>query len=167
MIKDRIAKIIKMEKVSSSKFADEIGVQRSNISHILSGRNNPSLDFIQKILTQFSNINPEWLLLGKGEMYKKEIPTLFNDSESIEKEETPIPVKKIEPVTVKIEKEPVKEEPEIKYKTQLSEPPIQQEIKTNPPLESVIGQSLTQKKKAEKIILFYNDHTFVEYKVND
>ena len=70
-MKDRIVKIIELEEISSSKFADEIGVQRSSISHILSGRNKPSLDFINKILSRYRNINADWLLTGRGEIHKE------------------------------------------------------------------------------------------------
>lgn len=79
-MKNRIKKFLEMENISPSKFADEIGVQRSSISHILSGRNNPSLELIQKILTRFDYLNAEWLITGKGEMFKpKRHPTLFDD----------------------------------------------------------------------------------------
>lgn len=74
-IKDRILKILNTENISSAKFADMIGVQRSNISHILSGRNNPGLDFLQKVLVKFPAINPEWLLIGKGEIFKQKLQT--------------------------------------------------------------------------------------------
>ena len=67
-MKERIEKIMKMEQLSASKFADAIGVQRSNISHVLSGRNKPSLELINKILDHFEEINADWLLLGKGPM---------------------------------------------------------------------------------------------------
>lgn len=69
-MKERISKILKEEGMTAAKLADEIGVQASGISHILSGRNNPSIDFVTKLLERFRGINPEWLLLGKGEMYK-------------------------------------------------------------------------------------------------
>ena len=65
-MKERIEKIMELEKLSASKFADAIGVQRSNISHILSGRNKPSLELVNKILDHFDKINADWLLLGKG-----------------------------------------------------------------------------------------------------
>jgi len=68
-IKDRILKFLTRQKLSSSKFADIIGVQRSSISHILSGRNKPSLDFLQKILSNFPTLNSDWLIVGKGEMF--------------------------------------------------------------------------------------------------
>lgn len=65
MIK-RIEHIAHKFGLNPSKFADEIGVQRSAISHILSGRNRPSLDLIQKILTRWPEVNPGWLITGKG-----------------------------------------------------------------------------------------------------
>ena len=52
--------------LSSSQMADRIGVQRSAISHILSGRNKPSLDFILKVLESFENVSSDWLLMGQN-----------------------------------------------------------------------------------------------------
>lgn len=69
-IKNRILEILRKEGIMPSRFADEIGVQRSAISHILSGRNKPGYDLIVKILKRFNKINAEWLILGEGEMYK-------------------------------------------------------------------------------------------------
>ena len=69
-MKDRLHKIMEAEGLSPAKFADEIGVQRSSISHIISGRNKPSYDFIIKILNRFKGINAEWLLTGNGNMIK-------------------------------------------------------------------------------------------------
>ena len=70
---DRILSIIKYFHLSPSDFAEEIGVQRSSISHLISGRNKPSLEFIQKILTRYPEISTEWILNGKGEMLKNGI----------------------------------------------------------------------------------------------
>ena len=52
--------------LSASAFADKIGVQRSSISHILSGRNKPSLEFVMKVLSSFDEVDLYWLLNGKG-----------------------------------------------------------------------------------------------------
>jgi len=71
---DRIQKIIQQKKLSSSGFADMIGVPRSTISHLLSGRNNPSLEFIQKMLDAFPEIATDWLIRGKGPMYYGHLP---------------------------------------------------------------------------------------------
>jgi len=68
-MKDRILQFLKDEKISSTKFADIIGVQRSSISHILSGRNKPSFDFIEKMLLSFPSLNAQWLITGKGTMF--------------------------------------------------------------------------------------------------
>ncbi len=69
-MKEQLLQILNKENISYAKFADLIDVQRSSISHILSGRNKPSFDFVQKIVTHFPKINAEWLITGKGEMYK-------------------------------------------------------------------------------------------------
>ena len=76
----RIKKIIHYKKLSSSAFADQIGVPRSTISHILSGRNNPSLEFIQKVLDTFPELRIEWLVRGEGNMVKS-ANTLFSDQD--------------------------------------------------------------------------------------
>lgn len=71
----RILKLLKEENLTASQFADLIDVQRSSMSHILSGRNNPSLDFVHKTLKAFPNVNTDWLMSGVGEMYKNNIST--------------------------------------------------------------------------------------------
>jgi transcriptional regulator with XRE-family HTH domain len=68
-MKDRITLLIKSKNLTAAQFADEIGVQKSSISHILSGRNNASLDFIQKILLRFPEVRMEWLMFGKGPIF--------------------------------------------------------------------------------------------------
>lgn len=71
-MEDRLLKLLDTEQLSSSKFADVIGVQRSSVSHILTGRNKPSFDFLQKTLKAFPMLNSDWLILGEGEMYEGE-----------------------------------------------------------------------------------------------
>ena len=71
---ERIKRIISDSGLSNSSFADKIGVPRSSISHILSGRNNPSLDLIIKILRNFDDINADFLLKGEG------LPPMDKDS---------------------------------------------------------------------------------------
>lgn len=81
-MKERIIEFLKAENKSSAQFAEEIGVQPSGISHILSGRNNPSLDFVIKMLERYKFLSVEWLLFGKGLMYrdKTSMPTLFEQT---------------------------------------------------------------------------------------
>lgn len=81
-MRERILEFLKRENKSSVHFAEEIGVQPSGISHILSGRNKPSLDFVIKMLERYKFLSTDWLLFGKGSMYKEQkIPTLFDDLE--------------------------------------------------------------------------------------
>ena len=80
-MKDRILQFLKTENKSSAQLAEEIGVQPSGISHILSGRNKPSLDFVMKMLEKYKFLSTEWLIFGKGNMYREpEMQTLFDDS---------------------------------------------------------------------------------------
>jgi len=70
-MKERLLEFLRNENKSSAQLAEEIGVQASGISHILSGRNNPSLDFVLKMLEKYRFLSTEWLLFGKGSMYKE------------------------------------------------------------------------------------------------
>jgi transcriptional regulator with XRE-family HTH domain len=69
-MKDRLEELLSTLQLSSAQFADIIGVQRSSISHIMSGRNKPSFDFIHKILLKFPEIDADWLITGRGEPLK-------------------------------------------------------------------------------------------------
>lgn len=73
----RLQEIITHYDLSASAFAEKISVQRSSISHILSGRNKPSLDFINKILEAFPEIDLVWILSGVGEL-RSDSTTRFN-----------------------------------------------------------------------------------------
>lgn len=70
---DRILKIMDYNKFTPSEFADALEIDRSRLSHILNGRNNPSLEIVMKILEKFPDISSEWLLFDKGDMFKKKI----------------------------------------------------------------------------------------------
>lgn len=84
-MKDRIIQFLNENNLTSTKFADKIGVQRSSISHILSGRNKPSFDFIEKMLLAYPDLNAQWLITGKGNMFANQ-PSLFNRSKEKEEE---------------------------------------------------------------------------------
>ena len=83
-MKDRITLLIKAKNLTAAQFADEIGVQKSSISHIISGRNNASLDLIQKVLLTYPEVNIEWLMFGKGPLFKRtETATNDNNDEGL------------------------------------------------------------------------------------
>ena len=143
-MKERLLKIITTEGLTPSLLADELGVQRSGISHILSGRNYPSFDFLQKLLLRFPKINAEWLILGQGSMFKsaeKNLSNLFQSSESTEK-------KTVNTTT-----------PEKTQNLSSGE----DDKKNTPTTDPEISQSEEAKKTIEKIIILHKDKTFITY----
>ena len=81
---NRLKDIIQHHQLSASQFADSIGVQRSSISHILSGRNKPSLDFILKVTNTYTDVDIYWLLNGKGSFPKSSSsPTIAGNSPAL------------------------------------------------------------------------------------
>jgi len=70
---DRIKVIMKVNQLTASQLADEIGVQRSNVSHVLSERNKPSFEFIHKLLLRYPKVNAHWLITGKSQTGENEI----------------------------------------------------------------------------------------------
>lgn len=143
-MKDRLMKIITSEGLTSSMLADEMGIQRSGISHILSGRNYPSFDFLQKLLTRFPKLNAEWLILGQGSMYKT-TATNLSDLFTL-----PVPEQKT-PVSPTL---PIKNEISSSVKDDKKESPVSQ---------PEISPSDEPQKTIEKIIILYTDKTFSSY----
>ncbi|MBT8271981.1 MAG: helix-turn-helix transcriptional regulator [Flavobacteriaceae bacterium] len=68
----RLKQIMDFYGLSASALSETIGVQRSSISHILSGRNKPSLDFVMKLLNHFKEVDLYWLLNGEGSFPSEE-----------------------------------------------------------------------------------------------
>ena len=83
---DRIKQVMEYEQMSPTAFADKININRSSLTHIFSGRNQPSLDVAKKILIAFPEISTEWLIMGMGSMIQ-EVPATTD---------TPTPVKTVD-----------------------------------------------------------------------
>ena len=64
LIQDRVRIVIKANNLTSAEFADRLGIKRSNLSHVLSGRNKPGIDFLAKIIEAYPNVNAAWLITG-------------------------------------------------------------------------------------------------------
>ena len=89
---DRIKYIMKLNNLSASAFADEIGVQRSSISHILSERNKPSLELLQKVLAKYPKISADWLISGNTNIETsdlKNLPPILSQEEKTSVPPTP------------------------------------------------------------------------------
>ena len=141
-IKDRIQQIMDAEQLSPTRFADTIGVQRPQISHIISERNKPGTEVIAKILTTYPSISAEWLFLGIGTMYKNERKALPSQPSLFDA-----------PVEIPVQKEPEKP------------PKTVNENKITPSETSINEKTPTViriERNVEKIIAFYSDGTFEE-----
>ena len=142
-MQDRILKILTGNQLSATRFADIIGVQKSSISHILSGRNKPSFDFIEKILIKFPDINPEWLILGKGNMYRASVQATLFDSQEQPEEKTPIVP---QPDTI-----------------ETAHKPTEKQVDTTENKIPYLPENAIKEKRIEKVLVFYTDKTFSEY----
>lgn len=67
----RLQRFLEAENISQSQFAESIGVARAGISHIIAGRNKPGFDFIERMARKYPALNIEWLVTGRGRMYKQ------------------------------------------------------------------------------------------------
>ena len=147
----RLELILDYYSLSASGFADKIGVQRSSMSHLLSGRNKPSLDFILKIISIFPEVDLYWILNGKGNFPKTANANIPN-SDSLKKENSSLPILETK-----------------KQENLFSEQNI--EIQENPIFENKIienknnafSASNENESKIEKIVIFYTNGTFLEY----
>lgn len=135
---NRLGIVLETYEFSASAFADKIGVQRSSLSHLLSGRNRPSLDLILKIKACFPELNLDWLIQGKGDISNdKNIlkttpsPSTLSDKKSVHE---------LNHTSLDIPTPPIKQEQTLAHEN------------------SIIDDS-----NIEKIIVFYKDGTFKQY----
>ena len=136
---DRIHKILRQKKFTASRFADKIGVQRSSVSHIMSGRNKPSLDFIQKVLIAFPDIDAGWLVSGRGNMTPASEPGYENNP-------------------------PDNKEKPVQFVTYGSDGIIDEKLFTdNRKTTKRSVSSDNQIAAVEKIVVFFKDGSFQEY----
>lgn len=76
----RLQQFLELEQLSNARFADMMGIQRSSVTHLLSGRNKPGYDFLSKFAIKFPQINIEWLITGKGKPYKENAGSTPSDN---------------------------------------------------------------------------------------
>ncbi|HPD96056.1 MAG: helix-turn-helix transcriptional regulator [Bacteroidales bacterium] len=142
----RLQKLLIAEKLTPAKLADTLGVQRSAISHILSGRNKPSFDLLQRLNNKFPRISIEWLLSGKGNMYKMPIQSSLFDLNTNENASI-----KEEKITFQINDTDVNDSNEDKKNNSL-----QKEIIKQSAIDTVVTC-------IESIAVFYKNGTFKIY----
>lgn len=85
MIKDRIAHILRAKNLTATQFAEIMQIQPSNVSHILNGRNKPSLDFVTKLKEVFPEYSFDWIIMGKKPITTND-PNLFSKELNVNEE---------------------------------------------------------------------------------
>lgn len=149
-MRERIKEIMDNESLTPTKFADKLQVNRAVISHIINGRNNPSLDVVMSILAEMPYINSDWLLNNKGPMYKEGFSYPHTQSLSAE---------------------------DIESRELFSNPSISSERASDSVIEegvdvrNILAASAVSKerlvaKKISQIIIYYEDNTFETFKIN-
>lgn len=169
----RIQRVQQIKKLSPSAFADKLGVPRSTISHVLSGRNNPSLEFIQKILDSYPDIRTEWLVRGEGNMMKN-VNTLFPEEENQQTLPSDITIQQEDILRESVRGQSAQDESILHQNAaqkeisaagevkKTSETPENTNIKKeNSDLKPEIA--VKNGKKTARILIIYTDGTFTEY----
>jgi transcriptional regulator with XRE-family HTH domain len=154
-MEERIRKFLEYKEISPSEFADSIGVQRSNVTHVLKNRNKPSFQFIEKMLQIYPELNAKWLLLGIGNMLEstEKNRTLFDQLTEPVVTKTKGEEKKVISQT---NTEPTPDKEEIKF------PQTTVEKKQNDN-QNIQNQLINQEKPIERLIVFFKDQTFKVY----
>ena len=140
----RLQQFINAENITQSELADSIGVARGSISHILSGRNKPSFDMIEKMAAHFPSLNVEGLITGKGKMYKNH-PTVVQEGDLFD--------------SVEDENEVVSEEEIAESMAEMTPSKLVQ------PRSSTLSrraQSQKNQRVISRILVFFSDGTFQE-----
>ena len=178
---DRIIQVLEYSQLSKSNFAEKIGINPSGLTHILNGRNQPSLDIVKKIVTAFPEISSEWLVMGMGNMLRSDVPvvhveepvqpksdlelrqtSLFDSVDDMSEPETPAQTE--QPV---VAQEPVVEamsapEPVRPVSTRSRGRNAESHLAPERPKRERISNSQGDK-KIVKIVFFYDDQSFDEY----
>ena len=149
-MREKLLKLMKSEKLSSSRLAEILEIQPSSISHILSGRNKPSYDFLVKILRRFPTLNPDWLLLDAEQMYRsnEELDRRINDTNTQSSQTTGSAEKMI-----------------VNSKNALNPKNESSLNSTNRPIENIaaVANIATDGRAIERVIVLYTDKSFEAY----
>ena len=163
-MEERLKLFLAMEGLSPSQFADKLGVQRSGVSHLLSGRNKPSFEFISKMLAAYPKINPDWLIMGTGKAYRdmpggdSQAPVAADPAPQLQPEYFPGPEAQLQEDSVNDDLPSLFSNPEPPKKQEIPAP-----LPPKPaPEKAVISAkpALQGEKRIAQITIFYTDGTY-------
>lgn len=176
MIEQRIRELLAVRNLSPTQFADTIGISRPIVSHILSGRNKPSLEVVQKVIAAFPDLSLNWLLNGTGPMQAAEplkspetlpkrtprpegAPTLV--AAATVPAEARASLAEGSPATPATEADAATLEAAPPQATRFPAPRIPTPIAASN--EAPAGQMLVSEKRIKRIVIFYHDGTFSDF----
>lgn len=170
-MKERIIQIMEAEQLTPSLFADKLNIGRAVISHILNGRNNPSLDVVIRILNTMDYVDADWLLSGKGNMRKSDISEPINGNVMANKNQPSIPSDLFASTdfetastnvnSIKIDKTEKEDDTH-----NLREVTSKSEINTER-VNTIVNHQVLTEKKISKVIIYYSDNTFQAFNPNN
>lgn len=164
---ERLQLLLQTKNLSASQLADETGIQRSIMSHVMNGRNKASLDFILRVLKKYPDINPDWLLFGKGPMIRDN--NLFDQDQSDELEEVKKQNQQLKKQVDQLNEMiyHLKAEKNRRAIQQPSDEKNSEQADTSTHLQDedapVYGQKKAEKNGIQTIVTLYKDGTFREY----
>ncbi|MFY8187173.1 MAG: helix-turn-helix domain-containing protein [Flavobacterium sp.] len=167
--KVRLEQIFSFYGLTPATFAEQIGVQRSSLSHLLSGRNKPSLDFILKVEECYSEVDFDWLLQGKGVFPKSKNQVSTSENASAPQRNPPIETTQLKTETPQLhslfsEIEPQENEPKKITAVEFLEPPVVENKILNEKNFVEKNAKPNIPNKIREVIIFYEDGTFENYK---
>ena len=152
----RLKQFLAAENISQAQFADSINVVRASVSHVLAGRNNPSYDFIKAIMDHYPQLNIEWLILGKGKMYKDLSPAPVHDPAPKEEPEPGI----LFPGYAEEAEEQIPVETSIPLLVEEALPNIESSNEMN--TLGTYTQTSVKQRKVSKILILFDDGSYQE-----
>ena len=158
----RLQQFLAVENISQASLAASINVAPASISHVLQGRNKPSFDFLVSLVSRFPNLNIDWLLTGKGKMYKssQNSESMSTSSKNLNDDDNLFPFDDTLSTPIKNDSEQQHMDPfENVVDKNISDIPAAQTSNEPRRFESAIG-----KRSISKVIVFYDDNTFEEIK---
>lgn len=138
-MQQKLRDLLEKEGLKPSQFAEMLGVNPAGISHLLAGRNKPGYDLLQKILRRFPQINPDWLLVDRGPMYREDSAAVPN-----------------EPFAAS---QPQARTPDLFAPSATSSAEAAPSLST----ERVTKRSAQEDRRVARVVIFYDDQTFESY----
>ena len=148
IMREKLQKLMSTEQLTSSRFAELLGIQPSGVSHLLGGRNKPSFDLVQKILRRFPHINPDWLILDSEQMYRTDADdqsASTNVAENVSSE-----------MAVNGENISATQNIAFSESSQTSTPGVEQ----------MMARAATAHKNVKRVIVLFDDHTFESFEMS-